>query len=133
MGALHAMPATPCACELTARVPLQESAEQNMAALGATVTQLTRVMDGAVVYLDEPQLTRQQLASSLLGQQRRLVQLQQELDAAQRAHREATQLIASLRGEVADTKVALAAHVDELLATRELLERERQQRGQQHP
>jgi hypothetical protein len=104
-----------------------------MAALGATVTQLTRVMDGAVVYLDEPQMTRQQLASSLLGQQRRLLQLEQELDAAQRAHREALLLIASLRGEVADTKVALAAHVDELLAARELLERERRQRGQQHP
>lgn len=96
-----------------------------MAQLGATVTQLSRILDGAVVYLDEPQLTRQQLAASLLGQQKRLVQLQQELDASQRAHREATQLIASLRREVADAKVAVAAHVDELLATRELLERER--------
>ena len=58
-----------------------------MAQLGATVTQLSRVLDGA--------------------------------------HREAKQLIASLRREVADAKVAVAAHVDELLATRELLERER--------
>ena len=63
------------------------------------------------------------------AQNRRVKALEEELGASKAAQRalearlrDATQLIATLRGEAADAKTALAAHVAELLKTKKQLE-----------
>ena len=130
-----ALAADTCAGRLAAGGDSDErwaEAERNMAALGATVATATRLLDGAV-YLDSAAkgaaLSKQQLSSSLVGQQRRIQQLTEELEstraaaeasrraqeAAEARLRDAARLIATLKGEVANGKTALQAHVAELL------------------
>ncbi len=119
-----------------------------MSALGATVAAAARLLDG-VVYLNEDahgeQLSKQQLSTSLLGQNRRIKALEAELEAARAASeaarrgqetaearlKDAARLVASLRAEVSNGKVALREHVAELLRTQEALAALRAGRAQQ--
>lgn len=111
-----------------------QEAERNMAALVSTAAAAAKLLDGAV-FLTEPAhaaaAEREALASTVLAQQRRLNALSLELAASQAATelaraaadeaqarlREAGRTVAGLRSEVANGRVALAAHLEELLAT----------------
>lgn len=81
-----------------------------MDGLGVTLSLLTRVLDGAVYLNSETHddlVARRELTTSLLGQEKRIQQLQHELEAERKSRevaesrlKESAQLIATLRGEL---------------------------------
>jgi hypothetical protein len=101
-------------------------AERNMDSLGVTVALLTKVLDGAV-YLDsdahEDEVSRKELQAALLAQEKRIQQLQTDLAAARAAQKEGERKLRETSTELVNSKVALQAHVSELLAAKEELAR----------